>query len=112
MWTPVCGVNGYLCANSASKIRRFFGSILVALALAAASNAASVSLSAPPSSIVGGAVQMTAVVSGADAGTVAFYSDTTYLGVVRLSNGTAEFSVRLLPTGHHNLSAIYTGNDG
>lgn len=59
----------------------------------------------------GTAVSLTATVSPtAGTGTVTFYDRSTALGTVSLSSGTAALSSYVLPSGKHELLAVYSGD--
>jgi uncharacterized repeat protein (TIGR01451 family) len=71
----------------------------------------SLTLTAPATAVLGTPINMTVVITPANAtGKVAFYDGVTLLGTRTLSSGTASFSTVTLPAGLRKLSAFYPGD--
>jgi hypothetical protein len=67
--------------------------------------------SSSPSSNLGQAVTLTAVVSPqAATGKVTFYSGTSILGIQKVSSGQAQLTTSLMPSGANSLQARYSGD--
>lgn len=97
------------------KLCFLFGPALFGMAsIASAQTGTTTTVTATPNpALAGSAVTLTATVNSAAAtGRVTFYTGATVVGDAALSNGTAQLSTVLLPTGAQPIRARYQGGPG
>jgi YD repeat-containing protein len=108
-------VQGRLIAEStsngaAAKQYVYLGDMLVAMVTEGTATTLT-----PSKTVYSGAqatgIAVTVTVNGtAPAGTVTFYSGSTFLGTASVSGGTASFTLTNLPAGLHTITAVYSGD--
>ena len=90
------------------------GTQTVALNGTGVATSSSVTLSAPPTTVIGSNVTLTATVSGnagtTPTGSVTFTDGSTMLKTVPLTSGAASYSTSTLAVGTHSITASYSGD--